>query len=364
MNESNNDNDRNLGLILLILGLIVAIAKVGNPSEKDNRFYVSWHRFLRNYFLKKIFIINNLKKNQSYYFNVEIDEFMRFFNKLPLKRKKRIIKYLETEIPEFKENNCSEFLLKRDIKNYKKTLKIFSYDSLIIHKQCFANIGFLIKIYHIFNERIRILIGKEKYQPTKNIIIDFIDIANQIQTIDNELIALIKTFTNDELYCHSDEIYDNLSELFYNRQFTNFINSFISNKKINLIKLPMPKGFDCECLRLIYMELSHEKYFELGSEDLFSKIFCGGIEEGVRIKWTSKFQYEFQFFVLAIYNEVSVHKIADIVKENVSKIFYYKDNKPLMLNHENGRETDKKRIDAKNKISSIINHFRQNVEKR
>ena len=71
--------------------------------------------------------------------------------------------------------------------------------------------------------------------------------------------------------------------------------------------------------------------------------------------------YEFNFFILDLYH-VSYCQLDTSVKDNVSKIFFYKDGKKsLNLNNTNSEDYDTKRVNKRKKITSIIENCRNIV---
>ena len=350
------EDDKGLKIILFIFFLL---AFLGVFSSKNKATCILLKKITIYYYTRKIFSDNNFRKKQNLKFCTDTDDFLLSVNKLDSKQKKAVIGYLNECVPELKIKK-NGLLIYSELKN---SLKNLSFDGKNRFQQCLANICFLMKIYNVVREYVKLMFDRNSYKPENKDVINFIDIVELIDSQEEELFVIkSKLIKYTELRNENDEtIGDNIIALWKCEQFKLFIDSYIEAKSTDLVKLPMPNKYDISKLKKLYNELVKYEYFESGRESDFINAFNSGIEQNVHIVWKNKNQYEFNFFILDLYH-VSYCQLDTSVKDNVSKIFFYKDGKKsLNLNNTNSEDYDTKRVNKRKKITSIIENCRNIV---
>lgn len=352
--DDDEDGRTATGIVILLFLAALFGGLLSGKSQEDKSFAAILRKIIRRYFANKIFSANNLSKTNQFDLSIDLDDFVQFFQRLPKKCKQNIVNHLSAELPEFSKRHCADFLKDNNAGGFKKSLKGWSYDYAEKRDKCLSNIVLLVKIYHVSCAQIKI--RTRNFVPTMGIVADFIDVSKLIVCPKPELTNIVEQLracTSEQLADNSKNITDNLAALTKDNQFSAVINGSIDGKKTKIFLLPMPPNFDRNCLKKLYKIMVEEQYFEQGQQEDFCNVFDVGIREDVHIKWTNKNQYEFQFFILALY-DTSYHKLDKVVKANVLNIFYYKDSTPLKLHNTNDKDSDSKRVALSKKIKGII----------
>ena len=351
-------DDKTLKILLIVFLFIVGVG--GVLPNKDKKLFAFFNRILRNIYTKKIFSQANFEKDYDLKFKMDIDDFLKSANRLRKKQKIGITNYLREFIPRFNHTDSPSEL--------KRYIKELSYNQRNKFDKFLSSAGFLLKIYNIVCEFVVIMFDKYYHIPAKNILVDCIDV---LDTIDNPQVELVdfkqqlSNFTelDKEDYTESaDKIRNTLIELWKNKQFVNFVSNYIEAKNSTFLHLPMPPKFNIMRLKTLYSEMSKQNYFECCKEDIFASIFDGGVEEGICIVWKNKNQYEFNFFILELYN-TTYQMLDETIKSNIPKVFRYRNNVPLKLNNTNNEDSDTQRVAKRNAIKKIIKKCRKIVEK-
>lgn len=352
------DDDKILKILLIIFLFIVGIG--GFCPKKDTKLFTFFFKILRNIFTKQIFSKANFDKDYNLKFKMDINDFLKSTEKLRKKQKNDIANCLKDFIPSFNHSATPN-----ELKRYVQEL---SYNQRKKFDKFLSAMGFLFKMYNIVCELVVLMLDKHFHIPTKNILVDFIDVLDIIDNPQLELVNFKQVLSDlteldkDDYIKSADKIRNTLLELWRNKQFVNFVNNYIEAKKTTFLYLPMPPEFNIKRLKTLYIEMSKQNYFECCKEDIFANIFDSGIEDGVCIVWKNKNQYEFNFFILELY-KTTYQMLDETIKSNVPKLFRYRNNVPLKLNNTNNEDSDEQRVAKRNAIKKIIKKCRKIVEK-
>ena len=154
------EDDKGLKIILFIFFLL---AFLGVFSSKNKATCILLKKITIYYYTRKIFSDNNFRKKQNLKFCTDTDDFLLSVNKLDSKQQKAVIGYLNECVPELKIKK-NGLLIYSELKN---SLKNLSFDGRNRFQQCLANICFLMKIYNVVREYVKLMFDRNSYKPEK-----------------------------------------------------------------------------------------------------------------------------------------------------------------------------------------------------